>query len=83
MCFGPQRLYVRFVLVHNSVALQKIKIRPQRLYSMPIGRQCTPAVPSVEGSCVSRGKTSIEFSAERHNSRIRIHAAWLYRYSSK
>lgn len=50
---------------------------------MPIGRQCTPAVPSVEGSCVSRGKTSIELSGERHNSRIRIHAAWLYRYSSK
>lgn len=32
---------------------------------------------------LNRGKTSIELSAERHNSRIRIHVARLYRYSFK
>lgn len=51
----------------------------QRLFSMSLCRQHTP----VESSCVNRGETSIELSAERHNSRIRIHVAWLYRYSSK
>lgn len=69
--FGEQ---FNFTIVH---VLQKMNINPQRLYPMSICRQCPPAVPTVEGSCVSQEKTSTELSAKRHNRRIRIHGVCL------
>lgn len=66
-----------FAIVH---VLQKMNINPQRLYYMSICRQCPPAVPTVEGSCVSHEKTSTELSAKRHNRRIRF-VERAYRYS--
>lgn len=80
-CFST--LFRAMIIPSQINVLQKMKIGLQRLHSMSICRQHTPAAPTVESSCVNGGETSIELSAERHNSRIRIHVAWLYRYSSK
>lgn len=60
-----------------------MKISLQRRYFTSMCKQITPAAPTGECCSVNPGKTSIELSAGRHNSRIRIHVAWLYRYSSK